>query len=144
MLCPWDSPCKNTGVGCHALLQGIFLMQGLNPHLLRLLHCRAGYLPLASPGKHTSHKVHQFNIHHVKVYDSVAFSIFPRTFLVAHCKESACQCRRCKRLVFDPWVRKIPWRRKWQPTSVFLSGNPMDRGAVQAVVRGTAKESDVA
>ena len=34
-------------------------------------------------------------------------------------KESTCQCRRCE---FDPWVRKIPWRRKWQPTLVFLSG----------------------
>ena len=33
-LCPWDSPGKNTGVGCHALLQGIFLTQGLNPCLL--------------------------------------------------------------------------------------------------------------
>ena len=31
-------------------------------------------------------------------------------------KESADQCRRCR---FDPWVRKIPWRRKWQPTPVF-------------------------
>ena len=35
-------------------------------------------------------------------------------------KESTCQWRRCKRLRFDPWVRKIPWRRKWQPTPVFL------------------------
>ena len=34
LLCPWDSPGKNTGVGCHFLLQGIFLTQGLNPHLL--------------------------------------------------------------------------------------------------------------
>ena len=34
-------------------------------------------------------------------------------------KESACQCRRCG---FDPWVRKMPWRRKWQPTPVFLPG----------------------
>ena len=34
----WDSPRKNTRVGCHFLLQGIFLTQGLNPHLLRLLH----------------------------------------------------------------------------------------------------------
>ena len=33
LLCPWDSPGKNTGVGCFALLQGIFPMQGLNPHL---------------------------------------------------------------------------------------------------------------
>ena len=37
-------------------------------------------------------------------------------------EESACQCRRCKRSRFDPWVRKIPWSRKWQPTPVFLLG----------------------
>ena len=37
LLCPWDSPGKNTAVGCHALLQGIFLTQGSNLHLLCLL-----------------------------------------------------------------------------------------------------------
>ena len=37
-------------------------------------------------------------------------------------KESSCQCRRCKKCRFDPCVRKIPWRRKWQPTLVFLPG----------------------
>ena len=31
LLCPWDFPGKNTGVGCHSLLQGIFLTLGLNP-----------------------------------------------------------------------------------------------------------------
>ena len=51
LLCPWDSPGKNTGVGCHALLQGIFPTQGLNLHLLCLLHWQAGPLPLAPPGK---------------------------------------------------------------------------------------------
>ena len=35
-------------------------------------------------------------------------------------KEPTCQFRRHKRGGFDPWVRKIPWRRKWQPTPVFL------------------------
>ena len=34
-------------------------------------------------------------------------------------KEFACQCRRCW---FNPWVRKIRWRRRWQPTAVFLPG----------------------
>ena len=34
LLRPWDSPGKNTGVGCHFLLQGTFLTQGLNPGLL--------------------------------------------------------------------------------------------------------------
>ena len=37
-------------------------------------------------------------------------------------KESVCQCRRHRRPWFDPWVGKIPWRRKWQPTQVFLPG----------------------
>jgi len=37
-------------------------------------------------------------------------------------KESACQYRRCKRFGVDPWVRQIPWSRKWQPTPIFLPG----------------------
>ena len=37
-------------------------------------------------------------------------------------KDPACQCRRCKRHGFDPWVGKISWRRAWQPTAVFLPG----------------------
>jgi len=37
-------------------------------------------------------------------------------------KESYCQCCRPKRCRFDPWVRKIPWRRMWQPTAGFLPG----------------------
>ena len=36
--------------------------------------------------------------------------------------DPACQCRRHKRRGFDPWVGKIPWRRAWQPTIVFLHG----------------------
>ena len=36
--------------------------------------------------------------------------------------EPACQCRRCRRRGFDPWTGKIPWRRAWQPTPVFLPG----------------------
>ena len=37
LLCPWNSPGKNTGMGCHSPLQGIILIQGSN---LGLLHCR--------------------------------------------------------------------------------------------------------
>ena len=37
-------------------------------------------------------------------------------------KEFVCQCRRCKRWGFNPWVGKIPWSRKWQPNPVFLPG----------------------
>ena len=37
-------------------------------------------------------------------------------------KELACLCGRHKKGRFDPWVGKIPWRRAWQPTPVFLPG----------------------
>ena len=47
LLCPWDFPGKNTGMGCHFLLQGIFLTQRSNPCLLCLLHLQMGSLPLA-------------------------------------------------------------------------------------------------
>ena len=46
-----NSPGKNTGVDCQALLQGIFPTQGSKPCLLGILHCQAGSLPLAPPGK---------------------------------------------------------------------------------------------
>ena len=45
-------------------------------------------------------------------------------------EESACQCRRCKIYGFDPWVEKIPWRRKWQPTPVFLPGKFHGQGSL--------------
>ena len=47
LLCPRDSPGKNTGVGCHFLLQGVFLTHGLN---LCPLHWQAGSLPLSQRG----------------------------------------------------------------------------------------------
>ena len=46
LLCPWNFPGKNTGVGCHFLLQGIFPTQGSSPHLLSLLHWQEDSLPL--------------------------------------------------------------------------------------------------
>ena len=51
VLVAWESPGKSTGVGCHALLQGIFPTQGSNPRLVCLLRRQAGSLPLAPPGK---------------------------------------------------------------------------------------------
>ena len=39
-------------------------------------------------------------------------------------KESICQCRRHR---FDPWVETVPWRRKWQSTSVFLPGESREQ-----------------
>ena len=50
LLCPWDSPGKNTIVGCHFPLQGLFLIQGSNLYLLSLLHWQAASLPLCYLG----------------------------------------------------------------------------------------------
>ena len=47
LLCAWDSPGKNTGVGCHALHQGIFPTQGSNPRCLHLLYYRKILYPLS-------------------------------------------------------------------------------------------------
>ena len=69
----------------------------------------------------------------VAIYSLVCLSIHPHPFIIFpfhhSCidptlwlprrlsgKESTCQCRSCR---FDPWIRKIPWRRKWQPTPDF-------------------------
>ena len=52
LLCPWDSPGKDTVVGCHALLQGIFPTQGLDQHLLCLPDwqtCSLLLVPLGKP-----------------------------------------------------------------------------------------------
>ena len=45
----------------------------------------------------------------------------------ANGKETICQCRRLKRGWFDPWVRKIPWRKAWQLTPVFFPGESHDQ-----------------
>ena len=58
-------------------------------------------------------------------------------------KESACQCWRRKRNRFNPWVRKIPWRRKWQPTPVFLPGESHGQRSLMGYSPWSQKESDM-
>ena len=57
-------------------------------------------------------------------------------------KESNCQCRRHKRHGFDPWVRKIPCSRKWQPTPVLLPGEFHGQGSLVGYSPWGHKESD--
>ena len=54
-------------------------------------------------------------------------------------KELICQFRRLKRHGFGPWVGKIPWRRKWQPTTVFLPGEDHGQRSLGSTVHGVAK-----
>ena len=51
-------------------------------------------------------------------------------------KESICHCRRCG---FDPQIEKIPWRRKWQPTAVFLPGKSHGQRSLVGYSRRVAK-----
>ena len=82
-LCPWDFPGKNTGVGCHFLLQGIFPAQEWNPHLF---HWQADSLPL-------SHLESPLYLPHL-----------------AHCATGFPLSRRCwssKKLKTEPWISTL-------------------------------------
>ena len=116
--CPWDSPGKNTGVGCHFLLQCV---KGKSesevaqscPTLRDPMDC-------SLPGS----SVHGIFQGRGPEWGAIAFST--QVALVVKKKKPTCHCRTysqtCYRLGFDPWVRKIPWRRAQQPSSVFLPG----------------------
>ena len=68
--------CNDTEVGCHALLQGIFLNQGSNWYLLCLLHWQAGSLPLIPPGKPYSSRVSNFE---ADVFKTFTYILLPLT-----------------------------------------------------------------
>ena len=61
----------------------------------------------------------------------------------ANGKEPACQCRKHKRHGFNPWVGKISWRRKWQPTPVFLPGESHEQRSLAGYSLWYHKESDM-
>ena len=70
-----------------------------------LLHLRSGLLP-----------------DFYSSLSSVLYHLLFELWLLRCGKEPACQCPRHKRCRFTPWVAKIPWRRAWQPTPLFLPG----------------------
>ena len=57
-------------------------------------------------------------------------------------KETTYQCRRHKRLRFDPWVRKISWMKAWQPTSVFLPGGSHRQRSLAGYSKHSYEELD--
>ena len=58
-------------------------------------------------------------------------------------KESTCPCRRYRRCRFDPWVRRSPWSRKWQPILVFLPGESHGQRSPEGYSPWGRKESDM-
>ena len=55
-------------------------------------------------------------------------------------KEPTCECNRCG---FNPWVRKIPWRREWQPPPAFLPGEFHGQRSLAVYSPGGRKESNM-
>ena len=136
---------KNTGVGSLSLLQGIFPTQGWNPGDLpnpgmepRSPSLQADSLPAEPQGKSCYTKVPLFSsqgdyltlLTCEKKRLTYPFQRLP-SWLSG--QEPGCQCRRCR---FDPWVGKIPWRRKWLPSPVFLPGKSYGQRSLAGPVHG--------
>ena len=111
--------------GLHVFLQGIFPTQGSNPYLLCLLHWQKG------SQNHVGIPIFKWFINKYSTLVNILTifaEIFRRKYTdvwIPKCysgKEFTCQCKRGKRHRFDPWVEKIPWKRKWHPTPIFLPG----------------------
>ena len=127
ILCPWNFPGKNSAVGSHSLLKGIFPIQGSNPDLP---HCRRILYHLSHQGRMPAKCSMNANIviNNQKYWAQSTFAsiIWKYTMKMGMCcfiPLSAYHnlylfitCR------FGPWIRKITWRRKWQPTPVFFTG----------------------
>ena len=82
LLCPCDSPGKNTGVGCHFLLQKIFPTQGSDPRLLHLWHWQAGSLALAESMYFGGSKI-VFSLNFIQ--NSALFLCFLILEILTHC-----------------------------------------------------------
>ena len=144
---PWNSPGQNTRLGSLPLLEGIFKTQGSNPGLQ---HCRwipyqlsrrevqeywSGQ-PIPSPedlpdlGIKAGYPALQANSLSTKISEKSSG------------EEPSCRCRRLKRCGFNPWVGKIPWSRKWQPTPEFLPGESHGRRSLAGYSLWGCTESD--
>ena len=116
-------PAAGKGCPCRVRLGGVLGIPDLRP----------GFLPCSLGGICTPSCV----------LISQQKPIYAKGFLGgASGKESACQCRRGRRLRFHPQVGKIPWRRKWQPAPVFLPGESHGHRSLAGYSPWGHKESD--
>ena len=121
LLCPWDFPGKNTAVGCHFLLQGIFQTQGLN---LGSLHCRQTLYHLSHQGRLTVDYLLCMHMHVPKIRvwwaSSLVWDNFPRDCVVTSLVPSSCDWHgdhmvQSLRLLQQRWGaggNHIPWMRQ--------------------------------
>ena len=146
-LCPWDSPAKHTGWLAESLRIGLpILRQG--PYTYSLLPRMLFPELSARHSRFYSSSLSLFLILPARLFVTILFTIIPpalsmcflcfRLFL-----PTMCQCRRCKRLRLSPWVQKIPWRRKWQPTPLFLPGKSQGQRNLMGYSPWRQKELDM-
>ena len=114
--CPWDSPGKNTGAGCHFLLQ----CMKSESEVAQSFPTLSNPMDCSTPGFPVLHQLLELAQTHVhRVSDAIQpshplSSPSPPAFNLsqhqggASGKEPDCQCRRHKRRGFDPWIWKIP------------------------------------
>jgi len=162
-------PGKNAGAGCHFLLQGIFPTQGSNPVSASLAlaggffttkppACLCPFLnaitkffhrpqtsepyligadldsdPHLSPQGYNS-LPRESPIDSIQIRRSIGLPGWLRGWSI---------CLQCGRPGFDPWVGKIPWRRKWQPTPIFLLGKSHGWRCLAGYSPQGRKESDM-
>ena len=164
MNCSWPgssihgiSQARILQLSCHFLLQGIFPSQGSDPHLL---HWQADSLQLSqleSPSVQFSSVAQSCStlcdpmncstpglpVHHRLLESTqVGRSNSGASQMALVVKTSPSQFRRHKRCKFNPWIGKIPWRRAWQPTPVFLPGESHGQRSLVGYSPRGCKESD--
>ena len=140
---PWNSPGQNTGVGSLSLLQGIFPTQGSNRGLP---HCRR---ILASQKQDSQTEKQTMVTKEERGEERINQGLRINRYALLHRglpggasgKDSACQCRRCKRCRFNPWIRKTPCRREWLPTQIFLPGKSHGQRSLAGYIWFTEPQS---
>ena len=105
------------------------------------------WIPACALSSSTFHMMHIISSKHMKLPFCIQELLNVSKFIWSHLTWSwaSLVAQLVKNLLqfrrpgFDPWVGKIPWRRAWQPTPVFLPGESMDRGVWRAIVHGIAQ-----
>ena len=103
---PWDSPGKNTGVGCHFLLQCMKVKN--ESEVAQSCLTLSDPMDYSPPGS---------SIHGTLPALKPSTTQEPTSSRARYTTQILQQCRRPG---FNPWLGKIAWRRAWQPTPVFL------------------------
>ena len=135
---PWDSPGKNTGVGCHFLLQCIKMKS--ESEVAQSCLTLSKPMDCSLPGS-SVHGIFQARVLEWGAIVASLITISLSTGLPWWLSWYRI-CLQCRRPGFDPWVMKVPWRRAWQPTPVFLPGKPHGWRSLVGYSSWGCKESD--